>query len=246
MTLEGFRNFVFTFMLQTSTGGTLGNPGLSRTGNDEVDDFIHMAHLELFTKITSQGNRYFHKTALVNETAAGKVYDLPLDLYRLIRIERVAGGGGTPIPYSMSALGGSHYEIEARRLSPSSFANDPVTEAYYTHGQKQFELVNASVVSQASAFKVYYIARPAKMTAVGHVPFQSPAATAPVTAYDNLDEWHDIIAWRALEMALLKCGDTAATAVGAKAVARERDLMRFLGDANKHARRSVTYTRSGE
>lgn len=247
MTLRDILNFVYTFTLQTSGNGTLGNPHLSRNGDVELQDYAHHAHMALFTMIAAQGDRYFHKTGLINEQAGQKTYDLPLDLERLIRLERVAGGGNAgSLPYTIPALGGGHHEIEAYRVARPASSTDPLAEAYYQHGQKQIEFVNASISSVTGAFKPYYIFRPARMTADTHVPFMSPAAAAPATAYDNLDEWHDIIALRTLEMALLKSGDVAASAIGMKAASRESDLRRFLGSAHKQRPRMVTYTRFGE
>lgn len=246
MTLRDILNYVYTFTAQTSSNGILGNSHLSRSGDTELTDYVHHAHMSLSTMISSQGDRYFHKTATFNETAAQGVYDLPLDLERLLRLERVAGGYSGVLPRTIPSIGGNHNEIDVLRSVPPTLSTDPLTESYYQHGQKHIEFVNASLTTVANAFKAYYTFRPARMTADTHVPFMSPAAAAPGTAYDNLDQWHDIIALRTLEMALLKAGDVSASAIGAKAEKREYDLRRFLGTAHKQRPRMVAYTRYGE
>lgn len=244
MTLLEFRNFIYTHVLMTSTQGSLGNTNLSpaRTGDDELNDLIHFEHIRLFTQIVASGDRYFHKSGLVSETLGGKVYDLPLDCYRTLRIERVAGGSGIAVPYTMTAIGGTPVEIDAYRYQPAASQSDPASEAYYQHGQKHFELANASPSAVANAFKVYYISRPARMTADGHVPFQSPAATAPGTAYDNLEEWHDLIAWGALENVAMKVGDLDASRISAKVAQRYAELRMFLGRPAKQRPRMMNYT----
>jgi hypothetical protein len=248
VTLRDILNFIYTFTLQTSSSGILGNPGLSpaRSGDDELKEFVHQAHMSLFTKIANSSDRYFYKTATVNETAGVSQYDLPSDCYRVLRIERVVGGT-SPLPYVLRVFQGNAPELETLRGTwPVSTVAPQGVESYFQHGLKWFELVRASTATVTGAFKVCYTARPARMTADNHVPFQSPAAVAPATAYDNLDEWHDIIAWRALESAMMKDEDTSSARVMQRCREREYELERFLSRANAQRPRFVNYTRFGD
>lgn len=204
---------------------------------------IEVGHMRMFEHVAHhRGEGFFRTTDLVNEVAAASAYNLPTQTYRVESLERLAGGPSTSLlPYFLQHIDYKSELLGHLRPNNLSLVIGNFAEQYYQNGQKTFTLVNASTGTVTNAFRVTYIYRPAPMTLDTHVPFQKTAGTGGA-GLDNIEDYHDLIAWYALEIALQQEESAIHRAAVKYRREREAELDHFLHDTNTQEPRTVNFT----
>ena len=241
MTRLELQDFILEF-LQASTSKGIWTAA-------QIQRHIATAQFKMFTMVANLYERFCWTQSLINEVADQTAYSLPVDMYRLLFLERVndaVSGAALNNPYFLKAITSvNSEEIDFHRRTAPVGQVRPQDETFYTQGQKTFILIQPSVATLTGSLRLSYIFRPAEMTSDTHVPFQQTSGTGGA-GKDNLEEFHDVIALYALEMALLKEANAVYQPISQRRLEREMELRRYLENINVADARFVHYVGDDE
>jgi hypothetical protein len=205
----------------------------------EAEEYIHQGHMELFQAIQAKQENFFLHDSLVGETASTKYVNMPSDLYKMLVLVRVSGGGASetnPIALRRAKMSAEELTSDVPRFFGSSQTQPPLL--YVLAGQGRVLLYPTPAATIANSIRVYYVFRPARMTADAHDPLQRTAGAAGAGA-DTITDFHDYILWYALECAAAKEESTQLGWLSAKRQERRLALERYLKDCNSAEPRFV-------
>jgi len=233
------KSWVMDFLQATFSDGNWGET--------EIERYIRDEELRLFTHVVGKDEDFFYVEGTpISEVAGQKLYQLPTNLYKLLRLERIAGLEASPEnPITLAVVDHNYSSIQrarSRMLMTSTVRTVFAPMHYQLHGQSQFELMPTPSSALANSLRPVYAARPAGMVDPSDVPFQ--ITTGPGGAgKDDLREYHDIIALGACEKALLhEEAYPQADRVKMSRLERTRELDQYLSQINVQTPRFVHLT----
>lgn len=215
----------------------------------EVEQYLRDHELTIATMVAEKFENFFCTSASLSEVASVSIISLPTNCFRVLKVERIAGGGATtltPIPLTKIQSNVTDESLaRGGRLFESQYLGTQAFPMYYAqHGQKQIELFPTPAGTTANALRVTYIYRPAMMTSDTHSPFQETAGVGGA-GKDNLEEFHDILPKYAIEMCLIKEeAYQQADRIRNERMLRESQLVTFLSRMNVQEPKFVRYTDS--
>lgn len=223
--------------------------GSQNWSKSEVDQYLDDEQMKLFVHVVGKDEDFLYTTATpISEVAGTALYSLPTNLFRVLRVERIAGMTASttnPIPMCPVEKNVSQLTL-ARGWGWPYLAQTGAGVAwpmnYQIHGQSQLELIPPPTTNTSSAIQVVYAFRPATMAAPTDVPFQLAAGSGGA-GKDNLTEFHDLIALGAIEKCFLKT-ENYAQADRFKQLRLERlaELTNYLRQINVQQSRSIRVT----
>jgi len=187
MNLGEIQEAVFEFLQIQSNNGHFSP--------DEVTRHANSGMYRMHQMIAEHFEGFFEVNTTMSETAGQGTYNLPDDLYRLVRLDRLKNDNSSASisPFTIPKIRHNVSDIDrARVIAPQIRASNVQNRVFRMIGQKQIELIPAPVSTQADSLRLYYIFKPAPMSQSTHEPFQQTAGVA-TSGMDRLEEFHDII-----------------------------------------------------
>lgn len=228
--------------LQNTLRAQFASPQKGPWATQDLIDNVDAGHQKMFTRVANQAEGFFETFDDLNEVAGVKTIDLPAQLHKLVRLERIKSGSTVlDIPIPLDRIQRDRSSITAYR-SANRATSLSVIQGFYMLGQKQIVLEPAPGAASTGGLRCHYVFRPAKMTADAHEPFQKTAG-AGGSGKDNLAEFHEIIALYALESMLMKMRDQErASFFMQRRMEREGELTAYLRGINMQEPRYARFT----
>lgn len=209
----------------------------------EIQQYIRDFELKTFLMIAGKHENFFRTTTTLSEVSGTATINLPTNLFRVLRIDRISGGQTSATsPAPLVPIDRNDGAIDNARGSqyPIDLNGTGLYPMYYQlHGQKIIELLPTPAISVTNSLNLIYVYRPAAMASDSDTPFQASAGAA-AAGTDNLLEFHDIIALGVVERCFLK-EESYAQYDRIKALRQEREaeLVKFLTQMQTQAPRGI-------
>lgn len=204
----------------------------------EAERHLNEAQREIHNEVAAKFAGFFETSVTLSEVSGAQEINLPTNLLRIDRLQRVAGySASLTSPQPMERVNRAHSEVTvSNTITP--YVNQNATGTYYNQyyprGQKQVVLVVPAQATRADSLRLFYTYRCADMTADANVPFQAVAGTGGA-GLDNLEDWHHLIWMRAALKGMAKEDDTGTYKMHEsetnKAAARMWELLEHLDES---------------
>jgi hypothetical protein len=205
---------------------------------NEVERHLRDGELIVHSMAAEKFEDFCITSALVSEVSGTAIIDLPANVFRVVKVERVVGGLATtaaPIPLRKMSRNVTDEQLARGSRWPYGAITPGTAESpmnYYQHGQKSIELFPTPATTVTNSLKVTYIYVPDPMVDDTDVPFQEAHGPGGV-GKDSITSFHDILCKYAAEMCFLKEeAYPQADRVKQERMMRQAQLMQHLSHMN--------------